>query len=408
MQLNAEDKVRKARTQLVLDEPFFGSLALKLKILEDTSCSTAWVDGTTLGYNPDFVDGLPYKQLEGLIAHEVMHCVCCHQARRGDRDHGRWNEAADHAINHVLHASGFELPDGGLMDAAYKGMDADSIYKMMPVPPPQPPKGSGQDSDEDSPSEGGGAEDDSGGKPDTTNDNGGNYGGCGEFRDAPSADGGQASPAELKHEEEEWEVAASQAAQQAKAMGKLGGDIERMVLDSIQPKVDWKTVLQRFMTSFAKNDFSWKKPNRRYIIDDLIMPSLHSETIDDVVIGVDTSGSIGQEEMDVFSAEVNGVLQAYDVTVHVVYCDTQINHTDTYTSPDDLPIKLTPYGGGGTRFDPVFDWANDLMHKGTDISCLIYLTDLYCYLPPQPDYPVLWACTTDQVADWGETLQVDV
>ena len=78
------------------------------------------------------------------------------------------------------------------------------------------------------------------------------------------------------------------------------------------------------------------------------------------------------------------------------------------TSPDDLPIKLSPYGGGGTSFDPVFDWANDLVYKGTDISCLIYLTDLECYMPPQPDYPVLWACTTDLVADWGETLKIQM
>ena len=138
MQMTAENKVRKARTQLVLDEPFFGSLALKLKILEDQSCSTAWVDGTTLGYNPDFVNNLPYKHLVGLIAHEVMHCVGCHHARRGDRDHGRWNEAADHAINQILHDAGFELPEGGLMDDQYKGMDADSIYNMMPTPPPPP------------------------------------------------------------------------------------------------------------------------------------------------------------------------------------------------------------------------------------------------------------------------------
>jgi predicted metal-dependent peptidase len=415
MQMTAEDKVRKARTQLVLDEPFFGSLALKLKILEDQSCSTAWVDGTTLGYNPDFVNNLPYKHLVGLIAHEVMHCVGCHHARRGDRDHGRWNEAADHAINHILHDAGFELPEGGLMDDQYKGMDADSIYNMMPTPPPPPPKPQGG-SGSCSGSEGDGDQDvppapeldDDEGQPDSTNGKGGNYGGCGEFRDAPSELGGQASPAELKEKEEDWKVAATQAAQVAKAMGNLAGSIERLVLDTIKPKVDWKTVLQRFMTSFAKNDFSWKRPNRRFLADDLILPSLHSETIDDVVIGVDTSCSIGQKEMDVFSAEVNGVLQAYDVTVHVVYCDTRINHTDTYTSPEDLPIKLSPYGGGGTSFDPVFDWANDLVYKGTDISCLIYLTDLECYMPPQPDYPVLWACTTDLVADWGETLKIQM
>src|SRR5690242_20345889 len=114
-------RVQIARSTLLLDQPFFGVLALGLELTEDATCKTAWTNGQSLGFSPAFVDTLTDDELKGLIAHEVMHCACGHPWRRDARDHTRWNEAADYAINAVLRDAGFALPSGALLDASYDG-----------------------------------------------------------------------------------------------------------------------------------------------------------------------------------------------------------------------------------------------------------------------------------------------
>jgi len=80
--MTAKEKITKARASLILTAPFFASLALKMKLVEDPSCDTMWVDGTSMGYNPAFIEPLPLEQVKGLICHEVMHVACHHNLRR--------------------------------------------------------------------------------------------------------------------------------------------------------------------------------------------------------------------------------------------------------------------------------------------------------------------------------------
>ena len=131
--MKTKDKISKARAGLILDQPFFGSLSLKLILKEDRTCETAWTDGVSLGYNPAFIDELHLDQVKGLLAHEVMHCACAHNTRRGNRDGKRWNIAADYAINPLLNEAGFALPPGVLFDFSYKGKSADEIYTLLPA-----------------------------------------------------------------------------------------------------------------------------------------------------------------------------------------------------------------------------------------------------------------------------------
>lgn len=113
MRTAAEQKLIKARAGLVLDHPFFGSLALRLKMVEDPSCDSAWTDGVSLGFNPAWIDGLSLEQTKGLWAHEVMHLAAAHHARRQQREHVLWNHACDQAINGPLTAAGMVLWTGG-------------------------------------------------------------------------------------------------------------------------------------------------------------------------------------------------------------------------------------------------------------------------------------------------------
>ena len=124
-------RIQKARTALVLDHPFFGSLLFRLKDCECRSIQTMATDGVSLYYNPDFVETLNAATLAGTLAHEVMHPALHHHVRRSGRDPKRWNMACDFAINPLLVDAGLNLPEGVLLDNRFRGMSAEQIYNLL-------------------------------------------------------------------------------------------------------------------------------------------------------------------------------------------------------------------------------------------------------------------------------------
>ncbi len=383
----ASELFAKARAALLVGAPFWGVLSLRLAPIEDFSIETMKTDGVSIRFNPDFVAGLSRGVLRTTIAHETMHCAALHHTRRGDRDLRRWNIACDHAINPLLVAAGFELPDGALLDAAYAGMSAEEIYAKLP----------------DDAGENGGAQ------------NGDDPGGMGGVADPPpsgdqfsdlcqpgSQPGAQApSPADLARQEENWTIATAQAEATARAMGIGAGDAARAIREQVAPKVDWRDVLRRYLSAAAKSDYAWTPPNRRYIARGLYLPSLRSETLGPVVVAVDTSGSIDDATLAAFSAEITAILdEAVPEAIHVVYCDAAVKGAERFEAGD--VIQLTPHGGGGTAFRPVFEWVAE---SEIQPVCAIYLTDLDGRdFGQAPDYPVLWLSTWKTAAPFGEVI----
>ena len=369
------DRLTKARSQLVLDAPFWGRLAFRVKFVEDSNVETMATDGRTITYNPAFVDRLTNAELQFVIAHELAHCAFGHIGRMRDRDPDDWNIAADYAVNDILINSGMTAPQGGLHNPAYAGKSAEQVYGEIHVAKAetQPSKG--------------------------------DYGNCGRM-EIPSDDlGNILSPAEMAKLESDWKVAAEQAAQIADSCGKSDSNIKREIERLRQAKIDWRAVLQEFVQSNTDRRYSWTKPNRRFVGSGIYLPSLIPDGVGEIVVAVDTSGSIQQDQLEQFSAEVFAAAEiARPETIHVVYCNTRVTDTETFT-PDAMPDKLSARGGGGTRFQPVFDWVDD---QGIDPACLVYLTDLQCGdWPDTPAYPVLWVSTSndpEKVAPIGETI----
>ena len=374
----------KARTALVLSQPFFGTLALRLKMIEDNSIDSASVDGRVLRYNAQFVKGLTHAQRVGLVAHEVMHCAAGHTTRLGARDHEDFNIAADYAINPIILKAGLELPEGHLIDPQFDNLSAEEIY-------PKVRRGKAK-------------RDDDANQPGGVGDN---FGGCGSFsKPADTKDPGKPATAhEVEQLAREWDAATLQAAALAKRAGQLPGAVEELIEDLKAPRVDWREALKRFVTTQAKQDYSWSPPNRRYIGSGLYLPSLRSEKIGPVVFAIDTSASIDTEALKQALAELNSI--ACDVEppeVHVLECDTQVHAHNTFT-PADYPIGvMTLHGRGGTRFAPVFERIAELEITP---DCLIYFTDLDASdFGPEPGYPVLWASTGGETAPFGELIRV--
>src|ERR1700674_2677540 len=124
-------RIQKARTSLILDHPFFGSLLFRLKGRECRSIQTMATDGVSLFYNPEFVETLNAATLAGTLAHEVMHPALHHHVRRSGRDPKRWNIACDYAINPLLVDAGLSLPEGVLLDDRFRAMSAEQIYNLI-------------------------------------------------------------------------------------------------------------------------------------------------------------------------------------------------------------------------------------------------------------------------------------
>jgi predicted metal-dependent peptidase len=360
-----------ARARLILGRDaksaFFATLVLRLESSPAWDVETIATDGRVLQYNPEFVMALSAAELAGVLCHEVMHCALAHPARRGARDSMLWNIACDLAINPLLLDAGVALPLGRLVPGAGKftelpaGKSAEEYYAALM-------RGEDDQSDGDGSGTGAASAD---------------PGGCGQVIDSAPGD-----PAATQANEAEWKVAVVQAQQAAAGRGKLPAGLGRAVDHAVHPPADWRCVLREFVACHAKNDYSWSRPNRRFLAQGLYLPGLHSEELGDVVLAVDTSGSIDQKMLSLFAVEVNAVLAAYDCSVTVLYHDTEIQRVQIWNSADG-PLVLDPIGGGGTSHTCVFDWIDQ---AGIDPACVVCLTDLETEFPVSiPTTSVLWA-----------------
>lgn len=368
--------VSKARVRLITspDRPqdcFFAVLALRFTPVPDWSVPTAATDGKCLWYNPQWWLNLTEKERIGVLVHEVLHCALGHQARRGSRDPKAWNIAGDLAINALVERDGFALPEGRLLPGRAPFADF-------------PPEASAEEYYDLLKKGGSGGGDSPNGQPAD------DPGGCGAVRDASP------SQAEQSASQADWKAAVSQAATVAKQRGQLPAGLEKLVGDLLAPKVLWSDVLREFVRAHARNDYSWVHPNRRYANQGIFLPGMHSEELGEIVVAIDTSGSCFDDDTQQrFASEMQGILEAYDCTAHVIYCDSAVHEVETWTRTDG-EFKLHASGGGGTSHRPVFEKITEL---GLDPVCVVCLTDLYTDFPPdRPPYPVLWAAVNNPQA----------
>jgi predicted metal-dependent peptidase len=369
-----EKRLTKARTALVLENPFIGMIALNMpQVLDDTLVPpTAATNGKQVRYHPEFVKSLTDEELKFLVAHECMHPMLEHNFRRGERDHRMWNQAGDYVINqHLSDDNVGKMPEHGLLNKALfdaGGGTTDGIYNIIY-----------QDSEN------------------------GDGGGTGQSHGDPMDDcqDGQGTPAEKAQEAAEWKVRVAQAAQSAKMMGKMSAGLARLVDEVLNPKVDWRDVLRRFMAKCAKTDRSFARPSRRFISQGLYMPSRSGEALGEICFAIDCSGSIGQHDLDQFAAEVKQVKEDLNPSaIHVIYFDSVVSHYDKFSRDDDISISM--HGGGGTDFAPVFAYMQD--NDIQPVAC-VFLTDLHCNsFGDEPDCPVLWVSNGDDKAPFGEVV----
>ncbi len=419
-----ETKLSAARTRLILDKPFLGALVLRLpmRAADPQWCPTTATDARHFYYNPDYIEALSVNQVQFVLAHEALHCALSHFARRQHRVKQRWDMACDHAINPLLLQDGLKPPPGVWVDDGFLGMTAEEIYPMIeenntdePMDrhlydeqqesqgnnsqTPPPPRREQNDHPR-------GGQDD---QPQTDPEQNPESSQAPREGEGRGGGNGDPQPPPLSHQEREnlsvqWQQRLAGAAQQAMQAGKLGGEMARVVEHLLQPQLPWRMLLARYLSMSARDDYSYMRPSRRE--GSAILPRLRSAQLE-VVVAVDISGSVGDQEVEEFIAEVNALKGQIRAKVILLPCDAELAGGAPWVFEPWEELNLPGHfeGGGGTRFTPVFDWV---AQSGRHPDLLVYFTDADGEFPPgEPEYPVIWLVKGRKQVPWGQRLQLN-
>ena len=359
---DAEKLLSKIKVQILMKSTFFSTIMLGMKIYIDDTVPTAQTNGSYVKFNPHFLLLQSVDQGVGLMLHELEHVAFGHPYRVGTRTLKKWQYATDYAINNQLDNQGYELPDGGLIDHDHDDKIAESIYDVIEVPDDNcPTPGIGNDL-------------------------------------TPPTD-----PAATKQQTQELLVQATQAAEMNPKPGEhIPNSLKRQVEDFLNPKLPWETILQNEMNEFARGDYSWSRPNKRFM-PEFYLPSQHSPSIRNLTVAIDTSGSISQEDFMRYMTEVEYIRSLFELDrLRLISTDTQVR-SDIDIRPSDSLLDQEIKGYGGTNFIDIFQ----LLEKDPP-TILIFFTDMGVNFDfPVPNFKVIWINTYDEEEappEYGQTI----
>ena len=412
---NLPSSMQKAISNLVLTQEFWASLVLYLRFVDvdalqdkpralgqpKDAAFRAGTDGTHLYYSRKFMEKLTPSVCSFVLAHEAAHCMLLHMHRiyevasmtngNGAQYHtddlGRklfrhpriWNMAGDYVINLMLKASGFNLWKDCLLDAKYKGMSTEQVYKEL--------------------------------LKNTITTAGGDGGGNGGGTPDPRIGGDIVMPADNtdhKAEVEEWKERITAAAAIAKGRGHLPADVEGYIEELSKPQYPVWHVLEQYVDTCIRSgrDSSWKYPDRSMWPYGIVMPSDYDEVVPHVFLWYDTSGSVSNEQLQAFHTIGGDIIRnLHPEKLSLGFCDAAVHGEPIeVTSDSDWPSRVSVTGRGGTSFKPPFKWMEEAHIQPT---VCIYLTDLMGDFPDfPPPFPVLWVSTEEGSAPWGDTLNL--
>ena len=391
-------RLMKARSRLGSRAPGYAAIVFGLPFIETHRTDTMATDGKSIFFSRAFVQRSTDDALLAVLFHEGLHVSLGHHLRRGSIEPSLWNTAADYAINIIVQQARLALPDGALLDEQYRGLTAEQIARLLK-------RKQSDQSDQSEPSQGEGE----GGAGDDTDDDGeddappgapDDFGQPGEIWDAVDDDGDRLGGDDLAEAEETLRRDVIVAAAAEKAAGSGTITLDSGVVEAAKAAtVDWVEALADFLNRAYAGEPTLAKPARRHLWSGDYFPSTQGVGGGDLVIAIDTSGSVSQDEAEQFASEIDAIREMIkpDRTC-VIYCDTHIQKGrdgqsfDVFDSYEDIEVRAI--SGGGTRFDPPFHLVDQ---EGLDPHAFIYFTDGYAAVEERTadvvNYPVLWATT---------------
>ena len=409
MMENIPSNISRIQLQLMLNQPYLASAVARLPLIPVNNSDhvpTMATDGYHIFVNPSFCDELTEPEIMGVLAHEVMHCLLGHIDRRGDREQNIWNKAIDHATNLFLIQMEFQLPKEGLFDRKFLGMTAEEIYEEIfnEIKSKQQEngilqEGSFEDSDE--------GLDGKGSSFDEHVDE--------NHIISQLYAGDKPSPSDLKRLRKQL-VEETRSAMAEKGIGKIAGMFDDELNMSVSDDVPWQHLLARFFTGLRKNDYRTFPFNKKHLWRKIYLPSIGAPGPEHIVVAIDTSGSMGADELSKILGELNQLKSTAECRMTLIQCDADIQDIKEYNSWEIADIDFKNYGfrgRGGTTFEPVFEWIEkEVLTLGQRPDALFYLTDGYAHYGMQePPYQVMWILTSSSIdpeqIPFGETIRMN-
>jgi predicted metal-dependent peptidase len=379
--LTSEERLKKQHIILMRHQEtaLYGSVMMMGESVVQEGIPTAYTDGENKKYGKEFMDGLTDEESRALIMHENLHVALMHIPRHKDlmkEDGMLANVAMDIVVNNIIDnltdKSLCKLPESAILDHKFDGWSVREIYNELRKQNPQRQKsqkgsaGGGSES-------GNGNENNSSGEGEVININGKQV--TVQGGDEHDGTGKILSPEEAKEFEEKVGRALREGGILA---GRLGAKIPREVTASLDKPIDWKEALRDFVSTAVrgKDELTWRRFNRGLLANDILAPSVESETMTEVLIAIDTSGSIDQEMIGKFAYQLQLICDSVNPeTVRVLWWDTEV-HGEQVFGGDSPNVKdiLKPLGGGGTRVSCVSEY---IVEKKYSPDCIVVFTDGY-------------------------------
>lgn len=355
----ARQTILRARIAMVLRHGMFGQLAMRLKLVNaDSWLTTAATDGRHFYYNSKFINMLNIQQNIFLFCHELLHCAYDHMERGKGKHKTISNIAMDYVVNAdcIKYNMGSKITQVPLLyDKKYEDWSFEQVYDDLMK------NAKTIDMDElmealldehldgEKEGEGGGDGDKDGkGRPKLT-------------------------AAERQQIRDEFREAMLSAAQSTGA-GNAPGNLQRQLTLLTSPKINWREMITQQIQSIIKNDYTWTTPNRKQFSQGFVLPSMRRDEAIEVCVAIDTSGSIGDKQLNEFFSEVNGIMQSYDEYNIKIWCfDTSVHNPQDYDTSNGYDmVNYQPKGFGGTDFDVNWTWMKS---QGVEPKLLIVFTD---------------------------------
>ncbi len=375
-------KIEQARSRLMLEHPYLGSLAAGLAVEVNEDIASFLSDGERLQYNDDYFEAAGIDEIVFALANGAMHTLLHHPRRARGRERWLWQLATDYAINAMLVANGFTLADRAHHDPRFEGMYAEEIFARL----------KSEIIDEqitDDPS-----------KEHTFDEqqrrNEKQLSETFKTQEHESERPRQEAEVEMQYDE----ALQKQLFEKYRRQGGLPKGLELLVPEYFSDRIDWRGILHRYIDSYAKSDFRFLPPNMKYLHRGVALPGLNSQLLR-IVVAIDTSASVDRELLGLFFAEFQAIMEHYpSFEIELITADAKIRSHRTFLPGERL--EYTVEGGGGTDFRPVFDYIETRLAPP---GALLYFTDAMGIFPDHPPlYDTLWILPEAKEVPFGEVL----
>ena len=376
---NINNKISQAKAKLLVDYPYFGTLASKLSLVLNNDIEAFKSDGKILQYNSDFLMNTELGEIEFILANGAMHSVLAHESRKNNRSGWLWQMATDFAINDMLVENGLDLPYGAQYRIRFAGMYAEEIYAQLKDDILREDEDLEYDADDSDDIE---QNNDNKEKEETQN---------------------QQTQEELQEEILQEQLLAEEAISllvSEYSKGEIPTTIERFFKLDFLGKIDWKDELKSAIDRFHKDDYTLLPPNKKFLHVGIYLPSNVSQSFK-LIVAVDSSGSVDEELLNNFLGEVDFLMSlVQNYQIELIVCDEKIQSHKTFYSGDKLELHVE--GGAGTDFRPVFEFVEK---EFDDVKLLLYFTDLEGKFPIKaPSYNVKWVTKKAKEIPFGELI----